>query len=338
MRLARTSMLAAALLAPSLVVAVLTGTTINAFQLAPARHQAPLNRDLTPSLMSAETLIAMYVPSEVDALIDGGWLDYTTDPPSYFDVAQVISFYGHPGICVMGELGCHAVQEAAQRIGELALNFDRLNGARYALPALHVIVDVAQRQPQDDGSYLDRLSMAAVSEWVELAREHGYLLFLDLQVGWADTLESVQRLEPFLEEPFVHVAIDPEFATGRSRIAPGEIIGTLRSEEVNEVQNYLGLLVRRHDLPQKILVLHQFRDFMLRTPEEYEDVREVEVTIDMDGWGGDGAKLAGYELFAQASYAERSAFKLFYRWDTPDVLSPEEMVALPNPPDYVIYQ
>ena len=338
MRLARTATLAAVLLTLSLVVADLPGTTINASQPAPPRHQAAVASDLLPSLVPADRLIEMYVPTEVDILIDGGWLDYPTDPPSYFDVAQVISFYGHPGVCLMGELGCHTAEELPGQINAVALEFERLNGPRYALPALHVIVDVAQKRPQDDGSYLERMPLAEIGEWVELAREHGYLLFLDLQVGWADPLQSVQRLERFLEEPFVHVAIDPEFATGRARAAPGEIIGTLRSEEVNAVQDYLAGLVVAHELPRKILVMHQFRDFMLRTPEAYHDVPEVEVTIDMDGWGSDFAKLSGYDEFARADYAERSAFKLFYRWDIPDALSPAEIVALPAPPDYIIYQ
>lgn len=337
MRLARVTTLAATLLT-LLVVTDLPGTTIHASNPAPLRHPAPTPQTAVPGLLTASELILTWPPSEVDELIDRGWLDYPAGPRSYFDVAQVVSFYGHPGVCIMGELGCHADDELARRISSLALEYQSLNGARYALPALHLIVDVASKWPQRDGSYLDRMPEAEIAGWVELAREHGFLLFLDLQIGWTDPLASVQRLEPFLEEPFVHIAIDPEFATGRARAAPGEIIGTLRSEEVNEVQSYLGGLVREHGLPKKILVLHQFREFMLWTPEAYDDVSEVEVTIDMDGWGSDFAKLTNYEVFARADYAERSAIKLFYHWDTPDVLTPAEILGLSGPPDYVIYQ
>ncbi len=331
-------MLAALLLTLSLVVADLPGTTTNASESASARRHTLTTDDAPNTLRRADTLMQRFMTSEVDILIDGGWLDYPTDVPSYFDVAQVVSFYGYPGICLMGELGCHPAEEVADRITELTLSFDQLNGVRHAIPALHVIVDVAQKTPQDDGSYLDRMSAAHIAEWVEIARSRGILLFLDLQIGWTDPLESVQRLEPFLEEPFVHIAIDPEFATLRSRAAPGLVIGSVSAADVNRVQHYLSEIVRRKHLPQKILVLHQFRSFMLPTPERYANVGEVEITVDMDGWGGEWAKLSGYEQFALAPYAERSAFKLFYQWDTPDVLTPEEIVALPDPPDYVIYQ
>jgi hypothetical protein len=290
----------AAVLLTLLVVTDLPGTTIDASQPAPLRPRAQQDQALVPALLPAHELILTWMPSEVDELIDRGWLDYPSGPRSYFDIAQVVSFYGHPSTCIMGELGCHASDEVARRIGELALEYEALNGSRYALPALHLIVDVASKWPQADGSYLDRMPEQEIAGWVELARTHGYLLFLDLQIGWSDPLASVQRLEPFLVEPFVHIAIDPEFATGRSGVAPGEIIGTLRSDEVNEVQSYLGDLVREHRLPKKILVLHQFRDFMLWTPEHYDDVGEVEVTIDMDGWGSDFAKLTNYEEFARA--------------------------------------
>ena len=38
-----------------------------------------------------------------------------------------------------------------------------------------------------------------------------------------------------------------------------------------------------------------------------------------------------------AEYAPHAGFKLFFRWDSP-VLTPEEIQALPKPPDLIIYQ
>ena len=68
-----------------------------------------------------------------------------------------------------------------------------------------------------------------------------------------------------------------------------------------------------------------------------DDVPEVEITIDMDGYGPPGSKIEGYYLYAASDYAEHAAFKLFYKWDVP-MLTPERVLSLSPAPDYVIYQ
>lgn len=256
---------------------------------------------------------------------------------SVFDDAQVVSFYGYPGVGVMGELGLHSPSGAAAAISALAAEYDALNGSREVLPALHLIVAVAQRHPGNDGLYLLRMERELISEYVEAAREAGILLFVDVQIGWSDTLTEVVHLEEFLREPFVHLAIDPEFATRSSGTAPGLVIGAVGAADVNAVQHYLAGLVREHDLPPKVLVLHQFLDSMLTGVEHYQDVPEVEVTIDMDGWGNPYVKLTKYDMYATSDYAERAAIKLFYHWDAP-LITPASLLALEHPPDLVIYQ
>ncbi len=260
-------------------------------------------------------------------------------PPlrSVFDDAQVVSFYGYPGFPGMGALGAHPPERAADEVLRVAEAYDALNGERGVIPALHLIVAVAQTTPMEDGSYLDRLSEEEIAVYVEVARGRGLLLFLDVQVGWADPLAEVRRLAAALAEPFVHLALDPEFATRASGLAPGIVIGSIDAAEVNAVQDYLAALVRERRLPPKLLVLHQFTDGMLPGAEKYAALPEVEVTIDMDGYGTEWGKLSNYERYALAPYSERPAIKLFYDWDTP-LLPPERLLALERPPDLVIYQ
>ena len=102
------------------------------------------------------------------------------------------------------------------------------------VPAFHLITAVAQRDPQADGSYLRRLDDPGIAAYVEASHEHG-LLFLDIQVGWSNPLAEVQLLAPFLAEPFVHLAFDPEFATASLGVAPGQLFGRLEAEQVNAV-------------------------------------------------------------------------------------------------------
>ena len=237
--------------------------------------------------------------------------------PSAFEDAQVVSFYGYPGIAVMGALGAYSPDRAAAELARWADRYDRLNGPRDVIPAFHLIVAVAQRTPQRDGSYLRRLSDEGIAEYVEAARDHSMLLFLDIQIGWSDPLAEVELLEPFLAEPFVHLALDPEFATGRFGERPGTVIGALDARQINAVQDYLAALVVEEGLPPKILVLHQFLQRMVRDRDAIAAVPEVELTIDMDGFGNDRLKLDKYDRFALAAPADRAAIKLFFDWDAP---------------------
>ncbi|MPZ99873.1 MAG: hypothetical protein GEU80_11165 [Dehalococcoidia bacterium] len=256
---------------------------------------------------------------------------------SMFERAQVVSFYGYPGIASMGELGEHSPERAADLVAQAAAEYAAAGGGE-VIPAFHLIIAVAQPQPGADGTYLYRMPRALLEQYVELARDRGMQVFLDVQIGHSDPLSEVQLVEWALQEPFVHVALDPEFDTRADAAArtPGQVIGRLAESDVDAVQGYLGGLVRQHGLPPKALVLHQFMEDMLPNPV-YDDVPEVEIVIDMDGFGDRNAKLSKYEAFALGPYAERAGIKLFYDWDI-DLLLPSELQALPTPPDLVIYQ
>lgn len=264
--------------------------------------------------------------------------------PSYFAQGPLVSIYGYPGICFMGELGCHDTAGAIARARELAARYDSPRREapanslpRYAIPALHLIVDVAQPRPQPDGSYLLRTPIEQVRAHVDAARAAGVLLFLDLQVGWTDPLSGLQRLEEFLREPFVHIGLDAEFATQRYRRPPGSVIGTLDVTQIHPVQAYLAKLTTEHALPPKILVLHQFTPDMLIDLDQLEASPDVDVVVDMDGFGGQPEKLGGYQRYARAPYSEYAGFKLFFHWDTP-VFTAEQLMALDHPPHYIVYQ
>ncbi len=258
-------------------------------------------------------------------------------PSARFARNRVVSLYGFPGVPVMGALGEGTPEEAAARVAALVREHQASGRGVRVVGALHLIVGVAEVKPGPDGTYLDRLDPAVIDRYLTVARQHDLLLFLDVQVGWADPLVEVQRLERFLVDPDVQIALDPEFATKAYGVAPGKTIGTLTAADVNRVQHYLAGLAREHGLPPKMLVLHQFIDTMLADPSDYDAVPEVEIAIDMDGYGSSGSKLDHYEQFSLAPYSERPAIKLFYRWDVP-VLTAEQLSSLPVVPGLVVYQ
>lgn len=258
-------------------------------------------------------------------------------PHARFAQARVVSLYGFPGVASMGALGEGTPEDVAARLDALVTSHRASTTGRHVVGALHLIVAVAEVRPGPDGSFLERLDPAVIEHYLAVARAHDLLLYLDVQIGWADPLEEARRLEPFLRDPDVQLSLDPEFATKRAGLPPGKVLGTLEATDVNRVQEYLAGLVRANGLPPKMLVLHQFVDSMLAQPERYERLPEVEIAIDMDGYGSARSKLEHYEQFALAPYSARPAIKLFYRWDAP-LLTPEQLGALPQPPGLVIYQ
>ena len=251
--------------------------------------------------------------------------------------AQIIAFYGHPGVRSMGVLGHGTPADVAEEIAEWTERYDRLNGPRGAVGAYHLITGVAQANPTSDGTWLYRLPHDRIATWVEAAREHGMLLFIDNQIGWSDPLSEVKLLEDFLREPFVHMALDPEFATQPLGVRPGRAIGGITGEQVNEVLLYLSELVQEEGLPPKILMVHQFADRMLHNRGVIVTQPGVELSIDMDGIGSPRAKLYGYGLYAITEPSQRPAFKLFFDQDDP-LISPEEVLEIDPVPDVIIYQ
>lgn len=258
-------------------------------------------------------------------------------PHARFAQARVVSLYGYPSVPTMGALGEVTPDEAAARVGALVAIHRASAPQTRVTGALHLIVAVAEVRPGPDGSYLARLDPAVIDRYLAAARAHDLLLYLDVQIGWGDPLEEARRLEPFLRDPDVQLSLDPEFATKRAGVAPGKVLGTLDAADVNRVQAYLASLVRQNGLPPKMLVLHQFVDSMLSQPDRYDRLPEVEIAIDMDGYGSVRSKLDHYEQFSLAPYSARPGIKLFYRWDAP-VLTPEQLSALAQPPGLVIYQ
>ena len=272
----------------------------------------------------------------VHVVEQGETLSDASDTASWAE-AQIVSFYGFPGIPVMGVLGDGAPRDVASRVAAMAERYDRLNGPRSTQPAFHLIVGVAQTGATPDGAWLSRLSHDRIAEYVEAARAEGLLLFLDTQIGWSDPLAEVKLLTPFLREPFVHVALDPEFATEQLGVRPGQALGSISAEEVNEVQRYLAAIVHGEGLPPKLLMVHQFAERMFRNRGGIEDHDAVQLSFDMDGFGGTSAKLNGYRRFALPTPSERPALKLFFKYDTP-LMTPEQVQGLSHPPDIIIYQ
>ena len=115
-------------------------------------------------------------------------------------------------------------------------------------------------------------------------------------------------------------------------------IGQVSADEVNRVAAWLAELTRRHHLPQKLLVLHQFRLDMLPDRANIRVEPEIALVVQMDGLGAQQTKLETWQaITAGGPTGVNFGWKNFYDEDSP-LRSPADVVALVPSPVYVSYQ
>src|SRR3712207_649847 len=116
-------------------------------------------------------------------------------------------------------------------------------------------------------------------------------------------------------------------------------IGSVSIDEVNRVVTWLADLTRANDLPQKLLLLHQFRVDMVPDRDRLDTSRdELALMVHADGQGGQGDKQATWRTLRQTEPEEVAwGWKNFYDEDVP-MLTPEETVAVEPRPDLISYQ
>lgn len=257
-------------------------------------------------------------------------------PASVLANNQVIVFYGSPGNAGMGILGVFPPEESAQRVKAEAAVYDSLNGDRGAVPALDLIYATVQAEPTSNGLYLRYLNDDVVRQYLDLAERYDTQLILDLQIGRGNVAEEVRKIEPYLRNPRVHVAIDPEYAVGPHGV-PIETPGRISGADINEAQAYLSDLIARDGLPPKMLIIHQYLEDTVTDGGATQGVQNVDLVLNMDAFGGRQEKQEKYQMFSARPYAEHRSFNIFLRHDD-HVLSEEEALALDPPPDVIFYQ
>jgi hypothetical protein len=111
---------------------------------------------------------------------------------------------------------------------------------------------------------------------------------------------------------------------------------------VNFVSDYLTNLVKANNLPPKILVVHRFTQNMVTNYKNIKTHPEVQLVVDMDGWGEPVLKHDSYKAYVWREPVQFTGFKLFYKNDIrkakSHMLTPAEVLALTPKPIYIQYQ
>jgi hypothetical protein len=249
---------------------------------------------------------------------------------------RVVAYYGAPQDAQLGELGIGTPAQAAVKLERQARPYRR--GRQPVLPAFELISTVASGAAGADGRYSHRQPPSVIDRYLRAARKAHALLILDIQPGHIDWMTDVVALRPYLEQPDVSLALDPEWKVPAGQI-PGKVIGSTDATDVNRVAAYLAGIVRERRLPQKLLVVHQFTDNMIRDKQLLVQPPGVALTLNVDGFGDRPNKVAKYVGFTHEPAARRfhAGFKLFYHEDT-GLMSPLQVLRLRPRPELVVYE
>ena len=247
-----------------------------------------------------------------------------------------IGFYGAPQSPELGELGIGTPESAARRLRKQIRPYKGL-AKKPIYPVFELLGTIALAGPGPDGLYRARQPNRIIRRYAKVARERRFLLLLDIQPGRARFIDEVKHLRKWLRRPNVSVALDPEWNMGRNGV-PGKRIGSVHAGMVNRVTLYLNRLVRRHRLPDKLVVVHQFTDSMIRDKHKLKRRRYVDLVLNADGFGTPAQKRAKYkELAPRKGSWKRPGFKLFYKEDT-NLMSPRDVMRLRPRPAFVVYE
>ena len=282
--------------------------------------------EAVPEFARAPELSADLAAPVVSAPVDAPLL------PDY----RIVTFYGHPHDPGMGIVGEHDIEELADMLREEAANYAAADPSRPVIPGLELIATVAQRAPGSDGTYILDTDTETLTEYIDFAADHGMVVILDLQVGRGTVAAEIEKVRDLLARPNVHLAIDPEFAVAEGEI-PGEYIGSVDAESITYAQKALAEISATNGIPPKMLIVHQFREDMIRGKNQLAPVPGVQLVIDADGYGAPELKTAVYNFLVRDEPIEFAGVKVFYGQDVP-LMTPQEILALVPAPDVIIYQ
>jgi hypothetical protein len=258
-------------------------------------------------------------------------------PESIIPEHRIVAFYGNPLSKRMGILGELPPDEMLIRLDKVAREWAAADSGQKVLPALHLIATVAQGYPGPGRKYRLQMPDSVIQRVANWAEERGWILFLDIQVGVSTVEDELKVLVPYLKRPYIHLALDPEFAMKDGKRPGTDWMGRMDASEVNHAIDVLARIVEQHQLPPKVLVVHRFTRNMLTNASQIRLDPRVQVVIDMDGWGSPGSKMGAYRWFVVRHPVQYTGFKLFYKNDKP-VMTPEQVLELYPKPMYIQYQ
>ena len=261
-------------------------------------------------------------------------------PGALLPGSRIIAYYGNPLSKRMGILGEIPPDEMVARLEKVAAEWQAADPTTKVVPALHLVATVAQGTAGRDGKWRMKMNDSLIARVDGWAKKKGWLYFVDVQVGLSTLREELPRMRWILEQPHVHLGIDPEFSM-KDGTPPGKKIGTFNAADVNYAIDFLAQIVREKKLPPKVLIVHRFTRNMVTGTRDIRLDPAVQVVMQMDGWGRPALKISTFRAYIQPEPVQFAGFKLFYGNDTKagqPLMRPGEVLRLWPRPAYIQYQ
>ena len=262
-------------------------------------------------------------------------------PGAILPYKRIVAFYGNLYSKRMGILGELPKDAMLKKLEKEMSKWRIADPSIPTIPALHYIAVTAQGSPGKSNMHRMRMPFHQIDTILSWAKPIHALVFLDLQVGHSTVKTEVAELEKYLALPNVHLGIDPEFSMKYGE-PPGTKIGAFTSDDINDAIDFLAKIVRKNKLPPKVLVVHRFTQGMVTDYKKIKTIPEVQVVMNMDGFGPKILKRSTYLDYIYREPVQFTGFKLFYKNDTKNnpngLYTPEELLKFKPKPIYIQYQ
>lgn len=262
-------------------------------------------------------------------------------PGAILPYHRIVAYYGNFYAQGMGILGQLPEDELIRHLAKEVTNWQRADTVIPVIPAIHYVTVTAQSEPGAGAKYRLRMPPAEIDKALALARKLKGILFLDIQVGHSTLEEELPPLEYYLRQADVHLGIDPEYSMKNGAV-PCTQIGSFDAADINYASGYLAGLVRKYNLTPKILVVHRFTKEMVTNYRAILTRPEVQLVINMDGFGFPAKKRDSYKTAITREPVQFAGFKLFYQFDLSkgykEIMQPNEVLTLYPAPIYIQYQ
>ena len=114
------------------------------------------------------------------------------------------------------------------------------------------------------------------------------------------------------------------------------MIGHVGSREVNATSAWLAQLVARHDLPQKLFIVHQFTDDMV-DDKQLKRRDELAMVLNADGFGTKPVKVSKYQRVHARGDDVPPGLQALLRGGR-GLMTPRQVLRLRPAPDVVVYE
>ncbi len=262
-------------------------------------------------------------------------------PGALLPANRIVAYYGNFYSTGMGVLGQYPPDVMIKKLASTTAAWAAADPTTPVIPAIDYIAVTAQGSPGADGKYRARMPDSQIDKALVLADQVHGIVILDIQVGLSNVQTEIPLLEKYLSMPNVHLAIDPEFAM-HNGAKPGTVVGSFSASDINWTANYLAGLVTKNNLPPKILIVHRFTQAMVKNYQDITPLPQVQVVMDMDGWGSPIRKQGTYQAYEQSNPVQFTGFKLFYKNDlkppSTAMMTPSQVLKLTPQPVFIQYQ